>query len=503
MTMPWWALAVLVLGANFALWGAIGLVRLAESGTLRWWSARWWLTLCQQALCRPALGRRAGPAAGQGNAPGQMVARQALQRPLTVDDVAVLIPAHNEALVIGESLRAIMALVPRQNVHVVSDGSADATVAIARQAGVHVIETSENLGKAGALEQAIGRFDLIRRFPVVMLLDADTRVQPGYFGAALPLLRNPEVVAVAGCVRTALDRKMTLRGNVLVGHRTRIYAIGQRALKFGQTYLRSNATPIVPGFASLYRTWVLPKMDMNPPGLVIEDFNMTFEVYQKRLGKVGFTLGAVAVTQDPDNIRDYVRQTKRWAVGLWQTVRRHPPRANLFTAMLTLLLLELITSSVLFVLLPLILLILAVPDVAGSALTWPWFADLHHAVSAHVKPVTVLFGVVVPDYLLTCAVALIERRPRLLLLGVFFPFLRIVDAMIALYAVPVAWLSRTSGKWKSPARRASVGPGPPPPPAVSAPSRHPAVHTKVRAALTEAVATSQPASLAKAGRDGA
>ncbi len=31
-------------------------------------------------------------------------------------------------------------------------------------------------------------------------------------------------------------------------------------------------------------------MDMNPPGLVIEDFNMTFEVYQKQLGKVGFTL---------------------------------------------------------------------------------------------------------------------------------------------------------------------------------------------------------------------
>jgi cellulose synthase/poly-beta-1,6-N-acetylglucosamine synthase-like glycosyltransferase len=420
--MPWWALAILLLGANFALWGAIGLVRLAESGTCR----------------SPPAAARDGE--------------------LTVADVAVLIPAHNEALVIGESLRSIMALVPRQNVHVVSDGSTDATVQIARHAGARVIETKENVGKAGALQEAIERFGLVRHFALVMLLDADTRVQPGYFGAALPMFADPKVVAVAGCVRTALDRKLSPSGNVLVGHRTRIYTVGQRALKFGQTYLRSNATPIVPGFASLYRTRVLPKIDMNPPGLVIEDFNMTFEVYQKRLGKVGFNLGAVAVTQDPDNFRDYVRQTKRWAVGLWQTVRRHPPRANLFTAMLALLLLELVTSSVLFALLPLVLLVLAVPELAGGAASWPWFADVYAAVSAHVRLTTVLFGVVLPDYLLTCAVALIERRPRLLLLGVFFPLLRIVDAMIALYSVPVAWLSRSSGRWKSPARRAPASP---------------------------------------------
>jgi poly-beta-1,6-N-acetyl-D-glucosamine synthase len=420
--MPWWGLTILLLGANFALWGAIGLVRLTESGT-----------------------RRSPPAAARDGE-------------LTVADVAVLIPAHNEALVIGESLRSIMALVPRQNVHVVSDGSTDATVQIARHAGARVIETKENVGKAGALQEAIERFGLVRRFALVMLLDADTRVQPGYFGAALPMFADPKVVAVAGCVRTALDRKLSPSGNVLVGHRTRIYTVGQRALKFGQTYLRSNATPIVPGFASLYRTRVLPKIDMNPPGLVIEDFNMTFEVYQKRLGKVGFNLGAVAVTQDPDNFRDYVRQTKRWAVGLWQTVRRHPPRANLFTAMLALLLLELVTSSVLFALLPLVLLVLAVPELAGGAASWPWFADVYAAVSAHVRLTTVLFGVVLPDYLLTCAVALIERRPRLLLLGVFFPLLRIVDAMIALYSVPVAWLSRSSGRWKSPARRAPASP---------------------------------------------
>jgi poly-beta-1,6-N-acetyl-D-glucosamine synthase len=162
---------------------------------------------------------------------------------------------------------------------------------------------------------------------------------------------------------------------------------------------------------------------------------------------------APATAPDPDNLHDYVRQTKRWAIGLWQTVKRHPPRANLFTAMLVLLLLELITSSVLFFLLPPALLVLLVPDLAGQALSWPPFGELHLAVSTHLTLTAVLFGVVLPDFLITCAVAVLERQPRLLLLAVFFPFMRMLDAAISLYSVPAAWLSVSNGRWNSPARR--------------------------------------------------
>jgi poly-beta-1,6-N-acetyl-D-glucosamine synthase len=423
--IPWWGLAAGVLGVNFAVWGLVGLCRLAGT-VLRRWRGRW----------RPDR-RPPAPAAAR----------------LKVTDVAVLIPAHNEAVVIAGSLTAIMALVPRANVFVVSDGSTDDTVAIARRAGATVIETSQNVGKAGALAEAIGRLGLVDRFAVLMLLDADTRVEPGYFESGLAMFDDPGVVAVAGCVRTARGRALTFTGNLLVSHRQRIYAIGQRVLKFGQTWTRTNATHIVPGFASMYRTEVLPLIDMNPPGLVIEDFNMTFEVYQKRLGKVGFTLGAVAVTQDPDNFGDYVRQTKRWALGLWQTVRRHPPRANLFTAMLTALLLELVTSSLLFLLLPLLLVVLFIPDVAGGAPGWPVFAQVYTVVTLHVRLSSVLIGILIPDLALTCIAAAAERQPALLLFAPFYPAMRLVDAAIGLSAIPMAWLTRASGRWRSPARR--------------------------------------------------
>ncbi len=371
---------------------------------------------------------------------------------MTVQDVAVLIPAHNEELVIQNSIAAIAALVPRGNIHVVSDGSTDQTAELARQTGVNVIETRANVGKAGALEEAIERFGLVKRFQAVLLLDADTTVEPGYFDAALPHFNDPQVVAVAGAVRTNHERGLSLIGKALVCHRQRIYAITQRLLKFGQTWRFTNATHIVPGFASLYRTSVLPRIEMNPPGLVIEDFNMTFEIYQKRLGKVAFTLNAVAVTQDPDNLRDYIRQIKRWGLGLWQTVRRHPPRLTLFSVMLTVLLLELLTSSMFFVLLPVLLLVLAVPALYPGALSWPGIAPVHDAVEAHMNLQVLLLAVIGADLALTFLVALIERKLRFLALWVFFPFLRVLDAVVSLSVFPRAWLSST-GKWTSPTRR--------------------------------------------------
>ncbi len=491
--IPWWLLAVLIFGANFVIWGFIGLCRQLAALIRKVRGVRasqrpatlpapwavppgsamsqsrgpgaWGMSALSGLLTRPAPAlaqaaawrvRPALPAprlaADNGNpvdAPGELAGRP---ETMAVPEVAVLIAAHNEELVIDQTLAAIMDLVPLSSLYVVSDGSTDRTVEVARRTGANVIETKENLGKAGALQEAIQRFGLLDRFRAIMLLDADTRVQPGYFDAALPMFDRPDVVAVAGCVRTDTDRRLTAMGNLLVGHRQRIYAIGQRVLKYGQTSRRFNATPIVPGFASIYRTEVFPRIDMNPPGLAIEDYNMTFEVYQKQLGKVGFTLSAVAVTQDPDNLHDYIRQTKRWALGLWQTVRRHPPRANLFTAMVALLLFEMVVSSLMFLLLPLLLLVFGVPELLGGAQYWPWFAPVYTAVTTHVQLSTVFFGIVVPDYALTCVVALLERRPRLLLCGPFFPVLRLVDAAIGIYAIPMAWLSRSNGRWKSPAR---------------------------------------------------
>lgn len=433
--MSVWVLVVLVVGVNFVLWGSIGFLR-----------------LCDELISRVRMRVRRW----RGRAED---AEEGATRRLTTADIAVLMAAHDEELVIEHSLAAITALVPAKNVHVVSDFSTDRTVELVQAAGVHVLETATNVGKAGALQEGINRFGLAEHFEAVLILDADTQLDPRYFEVALPLLDDPRVVAVAGCAQTRWHPgELSPLGAMIVAHRQRIYTLTQRLLKYGQTWRGVNATHIVPGFASMYRSRALEQIDVNPTGLVIEDFNMTFEVHAKRLGRVAFAPGASAYTQDPSRYQDYVRQTSRWALGLWQTVRRHRPRRGLFALMLGILLAELLTSSVLFVLLPLVLLLLGAAELAAAAGVdgGQPVADI---IGDHLGLTAILFGVLLPDYLLTCAVALVERRPRYLYLGLFFIAMRITDATIALRTLPRAWRTRSTGQWVSPTRRAMVPEG--------------------------------------------
>ena len=64
------------------------------------------------------------------------------------------------------------------------------------------------------------------------------------------------------------------------------------------------------------------------------------------------------------------------------------------------------------------------------------------------------FGVGLPDYVMTCPVAVLHLRVRLLCLGLFFPLVRVIDSAISLSALAVAWFARSNGTWKSPPRRA-------------------------------------------------
>ena len=452
--IPAWLMFALVFGVNFTLWGAIGFLRIVDGALDRF------RRLPRNAGSPAHRALRADmvvQAAANGGLHGPTLASGG-GKILTVADVAVLMAAHNEEVVIEDSLAAITALVPPGNVHVVSDASTDNTVALALGHGVNVIETATNVGKAGALEEGIRTFRLVERFSAVLLLDADTRLDPGYFRAALPLFDDPDIVAVAGCAHSNWQTPgLSFMGRLVTAHRSRIYALTQRLLKYGQTWRRANATHIVPGFASMYRTTVLPNITINPTGLIIEDFNMTFEVYRKRLGRVGFTVDAKAITQDPDNIHDYIKQTKRWALGLWQTVRRHRLHPDLLSAMVSVLLLELLTASLAFLVLPVIVIVLAIPDLFPAVLHWPVASTINSAIASHTSLRTIGLGVLLPDLLLTLVVAAVERRPRYLLYGLFFVFLRMIDAGIAVYTLSRVWREKSTGRWVSPARRDPVG----------------------------------------------
>jgi hopene-associated glycosyltransferase HpnB len=96
-----------------------------------------------------------------------------------LDHITVLIPARNEAPVLGECLAALRAQAPGLRIVVVDDESSDATADIARAAGAHVIAGRPVppgwSGKVWALEQ--GRAHVGTDY--VLLVDADVALAPG------------------------------------------------------------------------------------------------------------------------------------------------------------------------------------------------------------------------------------------------------------------------------------------------------------------------------------
>jgi len=378
-------------------------------------------------------------------------------------DVAILMPAHNEEAVLAESLHAASALLPLSNVHVISDGSTDHTVAIAKRFGVQVFDLNPNRGKAGALQAAIEHFQLAKRFKVVLVVDADTRLEPDYLTTGLPIFDDPEIVAVAGWARGLWDPPPRTRmGRFLVSYRSRLYAVTQILIKYGQAAKWANAVQIVPGFASMYRTDILEHINIVAPGLVIEDFNMTFELHAKKLGRIAFhPKTAVAYTQDPDTVSDYLNQIQRWTLGYWQTVRLHGLfHWGRFWVALSCTIIELVSSSLTLLVMP----FLFIFSVYGQTLanTYGDPTLFHHTVIGTVTPYQVAIGFIVPDMILTVFAAIALRRPNLLILAPLFPFVRFVESYVCMRSFAIArWGAQSTGQWISPTRRGAALPAEP------------------------------------------
>ncbi len=446
-------LVVLLVGMNTLVWGGAGLARALA------------------ALARRSRARS-----------------RSREHRFTRADLAVLVAAHYEEAVIAATLRAAVRQVPAGNVFVVSDASSDGTALIAMQEGATVLELDRNRGKAGALVAAIEHFALADRFRVVLFLDADTRLADDYVATGLPLFDDEDVVAVAGRATTLLQpRPATAVGRVLVAHRERVYVAMQYLVKYGQAAARANAVAIVPGFASMYRTDVLSRIEVDAPGLAIEDYNMTFEVHAKRLGRIAFSpAAAVAYTQDPDTLSDYVRQVHRWSLGFWQTRRRHGLHRGRFWAALAVTVLELLTSSAAILLL---VPALAVSLVAAAVVALaPDASPVAVEVVRVLPPALLLAGALVPDYLLTILAAALGRRPGLLLPGILFPVVRVIDTVLLVRALAHAFSRTSTGVWRSPVRRPETAsaprdPGPPVPgaPGASAADRSVEDRDEVRA----------------------
>jgi len=229
--------------------------------------------------------------------------------------IGVLIPAYNEECVIADTIGAlIVAGYSPTDIYVVNDRSTDRTEEIALSLGVHVITVPVNGGKAKAQEYALKNYGLTDLYDWIVFLDGDTKVEPN-FGRVFEFaaIDNPDVSLFVGQVASANNR------HIFSAYRAFEYAYAQNIIKKGQDNF--SVVYVSPGCASMYKSSVLAQLHIDSNTLA-EDMDLTLQVHRLG-GKVKYVHDAVVVTQDPNSLKDYVKQSMRWKRGFWQTILKH------------------------------------------------------------------------------------------------------------------------------------------------------------------------------------
>ena len=323
--------------------------------------------------------------------------------PAEFDDFCVVIPAFNEALLIERCIASVIgAGVRARHIYVVDDASQDGTAEVARRfAGINVLVNEPKRGKLGGIRHALQRCRLAERYQYLAILDADSHVAPGYFTEIFTCFaRDEDTVLVCGAPHSE-------RHNWLTAYRAYEYAVTLRLYREGQNAL--GVITVAPGCASVYRTRILDRLDWDARTLV-EDMDLTVQIHRRNLGRVAYTRHAIAYTQDPRTLREYIGQLTRWYRGTWQVMRLRgvPFGRQRIDAEFAVLLGEGLFFSLATVCLPILAVLFP-----RAVMTW---------LAIDIAMVTIFSA--------ACAIAL--KRPDILATIALFSFLRFVNCVVLL-----------------------------------------------------------------------
>ena len=121
--------------------------------------------------------------------------------------LSVIIPAHNEGLLIGGCLRALLASTGADNVQVIvaANGCTDQTAALAQGFAAQVAERGWSFSvldlPQGGKPAALNAADALASYPNRAYLDADVTVSPDLLAQTIAALVQPAPVYASGRVR--------------------------------------------------------------------------------------------------------------------------------------------------------------------------------------------------------------------------------------------------------------------------------------------------------------
>jgi poly-beta-1,6-N-acetyl-D-glucosamine synthase len=236
--------------------------------------------------------------------------------------VSVLIPAHNEELVIARCLDSVC-----NNSHanlqiiVVDDASVDRTSRlvkdyILRHPGrdISLVRRRKNVGKGGALNYALRRK---AQGTFVMTLDSDSILDKHTIANAIAYFEDPSIVGVAANVR--IIEEHTILGMLQKFE----HMIGYRSKK---TYSLTKSEFVIGGVASTYRMDVLREVKYYDTDTLTEDIGLSIKIVDSkgnRHNRIVYAADVTAMTEGVATFRQLLRQRFRWKYGSLQNVVKY------------------------------------------------------------------------------------------------------------------------------------------------------------------------------------
>nr|WP_302850473.1 polysaccharide deacetylase family protein [Chryseobacterium sp. SSA4.19] len=228
--------------------------------------------------------------------------------------VSIIVPAYNEEVNIVSSLKNLLnQTYPDFDVILVDDGSTDSTYEKAKAAfSDHPklkIFTKPNGGKATALNFGISQTDA----EYVVCIDADTKL--GHNAVKYLIARflnsNPEekIAAVAGNVKVGNSVNWLTRWQSIE------YTTSQNFDRLAYAYI--NAVTVIPGAIGAFKKSALEEVGGYSSDTLAEDCDVTVKILKK-----GYTIAnenrAVAITEAPETVKQFLKQRFRWTYGIMQ-----------------------------------------------------------------------------------------------------------------------------------------------------------------------------------------
>ncbi len=372
--------------------------------------------------------------------------------PYNASDIAVIMSAHDEELVIRKSIQSLKLCFSEKQIFVASDGSTDKTTRRARMEGCHVSGLIPGIGKGKALVYLLKRYHLFERYKLIFIIDADTRIDKNFVKQALAMFRDPDTSVLFASGKVPWPHHIIPQLRLyFISYRDRLNRLLVYFFIYGQTWKYTNVNYVIPGFCTVYKSEALKQLEIDTPGLLIEDFNLAFQFHKKKLGKIGYDHTLYALEQYPDNLKDYWNQVRRWNIGFFQTIRKNGIWPSFFWIAVGIFSLEVLINSIYIIVLPLVIFFIVItflstffPSLQAIAQYEPDFfiADIK----------SILITVFIIDYLYTILIAYIQKRPQYLIYGLFFFFLHFITSLILLTSLYPGFFGKSEGKWTSPKR---------------------------------------------------